>query len=213
MKRLCPSCQTLRPEHALACSCGHDLADAPLVDDAFEPASSDDYRGSARGEPPDDQKADEPCTCAFPEGEVGEIHFSCGRRIVEPKPEDWSDDSFQRSSESRRDESPRHDPVAARLLLPGGVYASVVDGCLLGRGDDEAYHGIAAVLRPFLGVSRHHAWIGSISGEVVVIDLGSRNGTWIENQRLTPWKPQVLDSKTEVRIGLGSNATVVLQWE
>jgi pSer/pThr/pTyr-binding forkhead associated (FHA) protein len=52
-----------------------------------------------------------------------------------------------------------------------------------------------------LGVSRLHAEIEYHSGLYVIQDLGSRNGTWVNEHRLAPFDPQVIDTGDSIRLG------------
>jgi hypothetical protein len=51
------------------------------------------------------------------------------------------------------------------------------------------------------GVSRRHAKISRRGREVVIEDLGSMNGTFLNGKRLIPHFPQVLKSGDEVQLG------------
>ena len=52
-----------------------------------------------------------------------------------------------------------------------------------------------------LGISRAHAMIRRSKGSYQLIDLESSNGTWLENQRLVPKQPYLLESGNRFRIG------------
>lgn len=52
-----------------------------------------------------------------------------------------------------------------------------------------------------MGVSRHHALIKRTESGYEVIDLLSRNGTWLNAERLVPNKPYPLASGSQLRIG------------
>jgi hypothetical protein len=51
------------------------------------------------------------------------------------------------------------------------------------------------------GVSRRHARILKREGTVVVEDLGSINGTFINGKRLAPYLPEVLRSNDQLQLG------------
>ena len=51
------------------------------------------------------------------------------------------------------------------------------------------------------GVSRRHARILKREGTVVVEDLGSINGTFINGKRLAPYLPEVLHSHDQLQLG------------
>lgn len=52
-----------------------------------------------------------------------------------------------------------------------------------------------------LGISRVHAMIRRTKDGYQIIDLESSNGTWHENQRLTPKQPHPIESGDRIRIG------------
>ena len=51
------------------------------------------------------------------------------------------------------------------------------------------------------GVSRRHARILKREGTVVVEDLGSINGTFINGKRLAPYLPEVLHDSDQLQLG------------
>lgn len=51
------------------------------------------------------------------------------------------------------------------------------------------------------GISRVHALIHQTGDGYQITDLGSSNGTWLENDRLIPKKPYDIDSGDRVRMG------------
>jgi hypothetical protein len=57
------------------------------------------------------------------------------------------------------------------------------------------YHG------HLLGVSRRHAIIRFIDDNYMLEDLGSSNGTWLNENQLSPKQPQVLRSGDQIRFG------------
>lgn len=60
-------------------------------------------------------------------------------------------------------------------------------------------------LAPFrgyaLGVSRRHAVVRQAGDGYEVLDLGSVNGSWLNEDRLTPHTPQPLPSGSHLRLG------------
>jgi hypothetical protein len=75
---------------------------------------------------------------------------------------------------------------------------------VLGRKVGIASEGLLD-LAPFggyhLGLSRRHAVIRRIEHGYEVLDLGSVNGTWVNNERLVPHKSYTLASGSHLRIG------------
>ena len=51
------------------------------------------------------------------------------------------------------------------------------------------------------GVSRRHALIRRTNHGYDILDLGSINGTWLNNKRLIPEKPYPLDNGAQIRLG------------
>jgi hypothetical protein len=51
------------------------------------------------------------------------------------------------------------------------------------------------------GVSRRHAKITRRGNEVLIEDLGSMNGTFLNRKKLTPYLPQVLKNGDELQLG------------
>ncbi len=52
-----------------------------------------------------------------------------------------------------------------------------------------------------MGVSRAHAYIERAQDHLTLHDLNSRNGTFVNGQRITPEQPQLLHNGDEVRLG------------
>jgi pSer/pThr/pTyr-binding forkhead associated (FHA) protein len=77
---------------------------------------------------------------------------------------------------------------------------------ILGRVSAEIKTDAPLVdLTPFqaldLGISRVHASISKTKDGYQITDLESSNGTWHENQRLTPREPYPLESGDRIRVG------------
>jgi hypothetical protein len=52
-----------------------------------------------------------------------------------------------------------------------------------------------------ISVSRLHAYVRRVDTDWVVADAGSKNGSWLRGERLTPRKEQPLVSRTPIRVG------------
>jgi hypothetical protein len=52
-----------------------------------------------------------------------------------------------------------------------------------------------------LGMSRRHAKVRRAGNGYEVIDLSSRNGTWLNNERLVPEKPYPLANGAQLQLG------------
>ena len=85
------------------------------------------------------------------------------------------------------------------------VFLSNRQKIIIGRAD--AKHDIHPTLdltydfARDLGVSRRHAQIEYHDGLYVIQDLGSRNGTWVNEQRLVPFDPQIIETGDSLRLG------------
>jgi hypothetical protein len=66
------------------------------------------------------------------------------------------------------------------------------DDVVLGRAEDAAFHLASS------SVGRHHARVHAEAGHVVVEDLGSANGTWVNGARVEG--PTVLQPGDELRV-------------
>ena len=117
-----------------------------------------------------------------------------------------STDELRRRAESQRIEAP---PNALTLLIPpeqSPLVKNIQDGdrLILGRASSEtpdptidltSFGAIA------LGVSREHAAIKFSGSECSVTDLGSSNGTWLNENRLEAHKVQTLRNGDMLRLG------------
>jgi DNA-binding winged helix-turn-helix (wHTH) protein len=68
--------------------------------------------------------------------------------------------------------------VAAYLVAPAHLYTIFSGRNLLGRGSD------CSVILDARGVSRHHSTITASGAELLVEDLESKNGTWLNESRI-----------------------------
>jgi len=79
------------------------------------------------------------------------------------------------------------------------------DEILLGRSDSQSGLMPDLDMAPYgaaeFGVSRRHALIRRGEDTLMLVDLGSTNGTHLNGQRLTPNQPRVLRDGDEVRMG------------
>lgn len=73
---------------------------------------------------------------------------------------------------------------------------------VVGRRQDAEDPGLGDAFDPRdPSVSRRHALLRVTGGQVAVVDLGSRNGTFVNDRRLKPDSPQRLASGDRVRCG------------
>ena len=99
---------------------------------------------------------------------------------------------------------------AKRLLLHDGELSRPADaealelkqeGIQIGRSSDNDI----ALRSPV--VSRNHARLLAQAGNIVVIDLGSTNGTFVDGHRLEPGQPEPLHPGSEISFGHGAALT------
>lgn len=86
--------------------------------------------------------------------------------------------------------------------LPFEVRAE--DEFVIGRKTDDSPEKIVDLINYDAfghGVSRRHAKIRRVPGAYEIIDLESTNGTWVNEQRLSPNKPYLLASGALLRLG------------
>lgn len=95
------------------------------------------------------------------------------------------------------DEEERDDNVY-NLAAPG------IEGHVIGRADVDNNYAPDVDLTRFnaqsLGISRRHAALVKYRDAIHLIDLGSMNGTFINDEQLTPHTAQVLHSGDQIRI-------------
>lgn len=213
---LCDACSHRNEETSLVCgSCGHDLSYAEAVyGDAIphqtppptqQPVAPTPAEGGAI---PVERPAATPrsdgavCNCSPASRVVGEQEcWACGLRYP----------SVQYESQTPSDEVaalPSRSP--SRLEFPNGQVVTIGQGLVLGR--EISSPPASGCLNTLPGVSRIHAWIGLDSAaNLTVLDLGSRNGTWVSGSRLAIGIPRAIDStSTRVELYLGGHCRLTL---
>jgi hypothetical protein len=94
------------------------------------------------------------------------------------------------------------------LYLPGIPTAIAVrmdQSFIVGRADadaDESLVDLTAFDGFGQGVSRQHVMIRPARNGYDIIDLESRNGTWINDERLVPSRSYPLPSQAHIRLGM-----------
>ncbi len=83
------------------------------------------------------------------------------------------------------------------------IEPALKEQCVLGRTVDDivADVDLSAYRGEELGVSRTHVRLRRAGTTILVEDLGSRNGTFLNGTRLIPYQPRVLRTGDELRLG------------
>ena len=87
---------------------------------------------------------------------------------------------------------------------PKPFYISIYKELILGRQTDATLEAVLDLsdLDAFnMGISRRHAIIRRVGTGFEVLDLGSRNGTWLNAEQLIPHKPYPFASGSQLRLG------------
>jgi pSer/pThr/pTyr-binding forkhead associated (FHA) protein len=93
------------------------------------------------------------------------------------------------------------------IYIPGApkaYYLHVYKELIIGRPADATFDSVLDLseLGAYaMGVSRRHVKLQRTRTGFDVVDLGSRNGSWLNGERLTPNKSYSLASGAELRIG------------
>jgi len=181
MKRECPYCKSLNDLDAEKCfKCGEVVISGREV----YPSVSDNggaisFKEKIDGSPTEEIDSGAICQCKYPQFKPGaDICFACDKPI--------GNRSIQSSEGALIAAAASH---RLKLLGIGDCAISVGQGLLIGRDQIYANSQIAASLAGYSGVSRRHLWIGRINDDVVLLDLGSKNGTWQGKERLVPFIP------------------------
>ncbi len=94
------------------------------------------------------------------------------------------------------DARPGGPMVAAYLVMRDTVHRVYAGETLLGRDSD------CGIVVEAPGVSRRHARVLASGEGLIVEDLGSKNGTWVNGVRLDA--PRALADGDELRVGMGT---------
>jgi hypothetical protein len=89
--------------------------------------------------------------------------------------------------------------------MPAPVEVQLKPAIILGRADKDNASEMNVDLTLFgaaeQGVSRQHAVLELINKTVMLTDLGSTNGTFLNDQRVMPQQRRVVRDNDEIRLG------------
>ena len=89
--------------------------------------------------------------------------------------------------------------------MPAPIEVRLKPAIILGRPDKDNASEMNVDLTLFgaaeQGVSRQHAVLELINKTVMLTDLGSTNGTFLNNQRVMPQQRRVVRDNDEIRLG------------
>ena len=216
MRLRCIACPTLNGPEATVCKqCGSDLRHAEKVyEETVEPPpvvlpeQSDTAPTQGAGSDVEATSAYCACDPITRRGVAATVCFICDLPY-KPEPEPTVGPGIL---QGRGDLT--QDPVNAVAVMPEGLATPIAQGLLLGREVPGADRALAAVLSGRFGVSRVHTWIGCIDNQITILDLGSRNGTWVAGQRLQPGSPwHCAAAALPVVVYLGGTFSMTIQRE
>lgn len=119
-----------------------------------------------------------------------ERHFTLPVLLVVAPSEDWAIDVTQaREKVNTQNVSVRMFPTLV-FTLP-----SLKGECRFGRAPDNA------IILPFAAMSKHHGVIRESGGQWTIADIGSKNGTFCDGQRLQADVPVALRDGASIRFG------------
>lgn len=119
---------------------------------------------------------------------------------------------FERQQTEKKQQEANYPPLSApielRLEVRGNVSPLLVkltDRVRIGRYDPSTKTAPEVDLTPFggyrMGVSRIHALIRLNNGYLEIVDLGSRNGSYLNGNKLQGNQPILLKDGAEIRLG------------
>ncbi len=204
MFKVCPNGHRSDLSQAVCAVCNADLNNiSPTYGPPDPPSSPVSKTGESKRVAPHPDSEVSFCDCSSPKVADGaNICGACGGYVRPNAPE-----STTPASDRENERRPK-----VYLELPGGHRIQLgSEGVLVGRDPTVAGASIVETLRPYRGVSGRHLCLAMDQDAVVLIDLGSRNGTWTVTQKLGPYTPHRIPvSDLSCPIWLGAKAILNL---
>ncbi len=124
--------------------------------------------------------------------------------VLTPRKASWPPYAYYLEREILEEESKEGQPASLRERLRQERFYLALERILVGRHRLEENHVADIDLSPFehgTTVSRRHALIAFRSGTFYLMDLNSRNGTYLNDRRLPPQQPFPLRPGDHIRFG------------
>lgn len=85
------------------------------------------------------------------------------------------------------------------------IYVHIAKELVFGRKNEQVLEASLLDLSELggyqMGISRRHAVISRVENDYELTDLGSTNGSWLNDERLVPFKPYPLVNGSQLRFG------------
>jgi hypothetical protein len=177
--KLCPVCNAANDPSAQRCECGGMLIGVDLAESGEPQAAV-----TSTDAPPSGVAATTPRRC--PHADCGQLNPpEAGRCVYCDRP---------------LEEAPPAAPVMRAAVRWPWAETLEVCGCLLIGRESPTPPALAARLeREYSNVSRRHAELSVSEGALWIVDLGSSNGTYVNETRLAPHQPVRLANGAKVR--------------
>lgn len=135
--------------------------------------------------------------------------YSCGQVLNLSKPQTRVLDEEDVDEDARRSSSYFDDSTRLLLLIPGAASPIEVEPpreeIIIGRSESgSAFYpdiDLAVYNAADQGVSRLHASLRRQENTIAIVDLGSRNHTYVNGHRLYPHEVRVLRHGDEIQLG------------
>ena len=197
---ICPNCKTPASPGAIFCDeCGYDLRNVPVETSATPPVSAS----------PQPTGGNISCTkCSYSNLPGSSFCENCGAQLDQGSISAATPSSVPSVDSSQPQITPSGF-ISGRLVIQSSntniPFPTGKSEIIIGREDAvsdifpeidlESYGGTEA------GVGRQHAKLFSKGGQILLDDLQSVNGTFLNKQRVLPGQPKPVNNGDELRFG------------